>query len=255
MGKNKDNEQMEALEALIDRGVIDEVIGVVKSGKEATVYCCRSGDGSRLLAAKAYRSRDVRRFSNDAAYTAGRHGRHLSLGSAGGGGTRYERAIAAKSRAGKRFAFGEWVAEEYATLRLLHARGVAVPERIEHSEQIIVMEYVGDDDGPAPTLNSVDIDGEFAFALWERLLANIELALSADRVHGDLSAHNVLWWCDAPLIIDFPQAVDPRFNHDALALLQRDIENLHRYFVRYGVQAEPWRIAHDMWGRFLRSEL
>ena len=68
MGKNRDVEQMQALDAFIDDGTIDEVLGVVKSGKEATVYCCASSAPGmpELVAAKVYRSTNVRGFANDA---------------------------------------------------------------------------------------------------------------------------------------------------------------------------------------------
>ncbi|MEX0751118.1 MAG: serine protein kinase RIO, partial [Dehalococcoidia bacterium] len=97
---------MEALEAFIDDATIDEVVGTIKSGKEATVYCCYSTRHDGLVAAKVYRSHNVRQFANDASYTGGRLRRH----------NRYERAIAQKSRAGRQFAFSAWVNAEYETL-------------------------------------------------------------------------------------------------------------------------------------------
>src|SRR3954464_5714306 len=73
LGQNKDAEQLAALDEFIEARVIAEVIGVVKSGKEATVYCCRPYRANTgLIAAKVYRDRDVRRFSNDAPYMEGR---------------------------------------------------------------------------------------------------------------------------------------------------------------------------------------
>ena len=71
MGQNRDNEQLDAIGELIDRGIIKDVLGPVKSGKEATVYCCRAKDGG-IVAAKVYRSRNVRGFRDDAAYQEGR---------------------------------------------------------------------------------------------------------------------------------------------------------------------------------------
>jgi RIO kinase 1 len=244
LGQNRDNEQMEALQAFIDQGVIESVLGVVKSGKEATVYVCETEAGD-LVAAKVYRSRKVRQFANAAAYSEGRTRGMLR---------RDALAIAKKSRFGQELAFGKWVADEYETLRVLHRAGVAVPRPMLMSESIILMEYLGDDE-PAVPLANARIDAAESRRVFDLLMRNIELMLANDRVHGDLSAYNVLYYEGDVRIIDFPQAVDPRFNTGALELLERDLENLCGYFERQGVRADSHRIARSLWGRFLRSEL
>ena len=86
-------------------------------------------------------------------------------------------------------------------------------------------------------------------------MRNVELVLSCDRVHGDLSAYNVLYAGGRATIIDFPQAVDARFNTSALTLLERDIENISTHLARFGVQADAYRISRKLWARYLRSEL
>ena len=53
-----------------------------------------------------------------------------------------------------------------------------------------------------------------------------ELSLAHDRIHGDLSAYNVLYWRGAVTLIDFAQAVDPRHNDELYTLLERDIDAL-----------------------------
>ncbi len=266
MGQNKDNEQMAALGALIDHGVIDEVLGAVKSGKEATVYCCtatlaegqipgdlqtmaeghRLASGETLVAAKVYRSTQVRQFSNAASYNEGRLRERQR---------RETRAMENKSRFGKRASFSKWVADEYETLQVLHTAGVAVPRPIAQSESIIVMEYIGGDDRPALVLNNAHLDQEEARRVFELLMLNIERALAADRIHGDLSPFNVLYHEGDVRMIDFPQAVDPRFNSQALPLLERDIANICRHFARYGIEADQYQLAHRLWARFLRSDL
>jgi RIO kinase 1 len=245
VGKNREDEQMEALEAFIDDGSIDEVLGTVKSGKEAVVYCCDSTRHAGLVAAKVYRSQNVRQFANDAAYTGGRLRRH----------NRYERAIAQKSRRGREFAFSAWVGAEFETLALLHGAGADVPKPIARSETIILMEYVGGDDAPAPMLANVHLSDDEARDVFDRIMRNVELCLANDRIHGDLSPHNILYDGGAIRIIDFPQAIDPRFNGDALALLERDVENICRFAARYGITADAFRITRELWGRFLRADL
>ena len=56
-------------------------------------------------------------------------------------------------------------------------------------------------------------------------------------------------------IIDFPQAVDARFNQNALPLLERDIDRICPTSGGSVWTSDPWRLAHGLWSRFLRSEL
>ena len=259
MGQNKDNEQMVALQHFIDQGgsiggnergsdalgLISEVLGVVKSGKEATVYLCETPEGG-LLAAKVYRSRQVRQFANAAAYGEGR-----SRGVA----RRDALAMTKQSRVGREMAFGRWVSEEFATLTALHAAGVAVPKPYAMSDSVIVMEYIGDEDEPAGPLAAARLDRAEADRVFGVLMRQVEMMLACDRVHGDLSAYNVLYRDGEVRIIDFPQAVDARFNSNALSLLERDIENLCGHFARLGVRADGYGIARRLWSRYLRNEL
>jgi RIO kinase 1 len=248
LGKNKDVEQEESLRTFIDSGQIDDILDVIKSGKEATVYLCTGGPliEPELVAAKVYRSLDVRSFRDDSAYRSGRTR----------GSSRMERGVGLKTRTGKELRFGQWMSAEYETLRILHRAGVDVPAPIAHNGSAILMEFITDADGePAPTLTSVHLSFDEARTVFEQMMRNIELMLACDRVHGDLSPYNVLYRDGAPLLIDFPQAVDPRFNANALELLERDIDRICAYVGKFGVRADSWRIARDLWGRFLRNEL
>lgn len=248
MGKNRDIEQMESLEGFIDQGLIDDVLGVIKSGKEATVYCCSSSasPGAPLVAAKVYRSLNVRSFRDDSVYRQGRTR----------GNQRVDRGMLLKTATGRKLRFAQWVADEYATLSILHRAGADVPAPIACAEGVILMTYVGgDEDEPALPLAEAHPARDEAQRVFDRLLRNIELMLGCDRVHGDLSAYNVLYHAGQFWIIDFPQAVDPRFNASAQTLLERDIDRICAWAERYGVIADAGAIARRLWGRFLRSEL
>ena len=119
----------------------------------------------------------------------------------------------------------------------------------------ILMEYVGDASRPAPTLHEVRLDPEEAEPMFDRLMRNVELFLACDRVHGDLSAYNILCWDGQCQIIDLPQSLDPNTNPSALFLLSRDVERLCQYFARYGVGSEPGELVEDLWWRFLHAQL
>lgn len=224
-----------------DDFLIDELLYVVKSGKEATVYACKAhpSTGVELLAAKVYRGRNDRSFRNDAVYQEGRYIADKRL----------RKAFAKKSNKGKQVQFATWVTSEYVTLETLHATGSDVPRPYAQAEGAILMEYVGDADGPAPPLRGVRLQPEEVGPLFERLLHNIALWLAAGWVHGDLSAFNVLYWEGGVKVIDFPQAVEAQVNRNAFALLERDVSNICTYFARYGLVRDPARLAHELWRR------
>jgi RIO kinase 1 len=77
--------------------------------------------------------------------------------------------------------------------------------------------------------------------VWHELVTEIARMLAAERVHGDLSAYNVLWWRERPVLIDFSQTVDVVTHPAARELLVRDITSLSRYFTRRGVQIDVSR--------------
>jgi len=239
--------ELSQLDDFYERGLIAEVLYRLKSGKEATVYCCRAGPAGPvgLLAAKIYRPMAERSFRNDAIYRAGR----VILDA------RSRRAVGKKSRHGRAFNFGSWIVQEYETLRTLHAAGASVPRPVAHDGAAVLMEYVGDEEGAAPLLKQVSLEPEEARRLFDRLVRNLELFLACNCVHADLSPYNVLYWRGEPTIIDFPQAVDPRFNQSARSLLVRDLENICKYFARRGVNVDPQRLAGSLWTRFMRGEL
>jgi RIO kinase 1 len=205
-----------------------------------------------LLAAKVYRPKEFRTFKNDADY---KWGRPLL---AGDGKVlrdkRLTKAIMQGSRTGEVASHASWLTHEFTTMKLLHEQGADVPRPIAQDENAIIMQYFGDEHTPAPTLIEATIPREDARGLFARLMRNVELMLSHDRIHGDLSAYNVLYWDGAATVIDFPQVIDAYGNPDAFRFLLRDVERLCRYFARYGVQTDPERIARGMWARVMPAQ-
>lgn len=239
---------MPELELFIDELWITDILYELKSGKEATAYCCSGGptSGLDLIAAKHYRPIETRGFRNDNVYHAGRWD---------AADRRTKAAVAGKSKVGLEMRFSSWVEHEYRTLSLLHAAGTAVPRPVTKSTDVILMEFIGDEDGPAPALKDIRLDPEEAQQHFESLLADIETWLACDRIHGDLSSYNILYWQGKPVTIDFPQAADPSSNPHAYELLERDLVNVCNYFQKFGVRADPARIAGDLWMRYRFGEL
>ena len=140
-------------------------------------------------------------------------------------------------------------------LKVLHAAGADVPKPLKLSEHVLLMEYVGDVDGAAPKLQEAQLETHQVRPIYERIMGNIELFLRHELIHGDLSAFNVLYWQGNVKVIDFPQAVDPRFNRNALSLLQRDLANICRYFNRHGLKVDSETLGRRLWRSYMRAEL
>ncbi len=235
------------LTPFLDDGRIAEVLGQLKSGKEGTVYCCRPHPslGVELVAAKVFRTREQRTFRNQDIY---REGRPIL-------GGRNARAFKKKTAWGRQVEMGTWMHHEYETLDTLFGAGCNVPRPLASSSNVILMEFIGSEDTAAPKLQETQLGELEAVELFEKVISNIELFLSRNYIHADLSAYNILYWNGDVTIIDFPQAVDARTNRNASMLLSRDIDNVCRYFARHGVQSDPESISRQLWRRYVRAEL
>jgi len=232
------------LQALIDDGVIDEVLRALKSGKEATVYTVRSG--TQIRCAKVYRDMAQRSFQKRAQYQEGRKVR----------GSRQARAMSRSTRFGRREQEAAWKNAEVDALYRLVAAGVRVPRPYGYFNDVLVMELVTDADGnPAPRLGEVDLSPELAREYHQFLIRQIVLMLSIGLIHGDLSEFNVLVAPDGPVIIDLPQVVNAAGNNGALAMLERDVNNLRATLGRFAPELLHTEFAQEMWSLYEQGEL
>jgi len=215
------------LQDLHERGILDELLYQLKSGKEATVFVGRGGNG--LVAVKVYADLRVRSFRNDVVYSEGRYI----------GDVRLQKAIDQHSRAGIDARQALWVEEEYRQLGLLHAAGVPVPTPLGCSGRAIAMEFVGDEHGPAPRLSEAKLSPPVATDAFRQCVENLAHIVGLGKVHGDYSTFNILWWRARAIVIDLPQVIEIASNHNARTLLRRDVESLCTSFSRLGIEARP----------------
>lgn len=228
----------------------DDVLRLITGGgKEASVYQCLANAtiGETYLAAKVYRPRKFRQLRNDSLYREGRHhlddeGHKITDGGA-------LHAIHKRTTIGMRMLHTSWIEHEFQTLSLLHDAGAAVPKPYASGNNAILMAYIGWDDLSAPTLNTVNLSANEARHVLHSVLDNVDIMLANQRVHGDLSAYNILYFEGEICLIDFPQAIEPGGNRNAYAIFQRDMMRLCEYFQSQGVSCDPRRLAEELWQR------
>jgi RIO kinase 1 len=71
--------------------------------------------------------------------------------------------------------------------------------------------------------------------------------LSKERIHGDLSAYNILYWNGDITLIDFPQVVSPEANPAAWTIFLRDVTRVCQYFTSQGLRNDARKLATELW--------
>lgn len=127
-----------------------------------------------------------------------------------------------------------WAQKEYKNLQRYFEAGVRVPNPIAWRQNVLLMEFIGEDGSPAPRLKDAPVDEpQKAF---ETLTSQYKVGVEkAKLAHGDFSEFNVLNRGGELVVIDVAQAVV--MEHPmARDLLKRDAKNLSAYFRRFGVK-------------------
>jgi RIO kinase 1 len=220
--KNKRSEDYQVIEEVFDKstlmvvydfmnkGIIDEIHGVVNAGKEARVYYGKDTEGNEL-AIKIYLTSSADFKKGMIPYIEG--------------DPRF-----AHVRRDTRFLIYTWAQKEYKNLQRAKEAGVNVPEPLAIQKNVLVMNFIGKDGERAPLMKEVVL--EDPDQIFETLLDYVNLLYTeAGLVHADLSEYNVMIWNDKPVIFDVAQSV--LIKHPmAEKFLRRDLENLHKYFKR-----------------------
>ncbi len=194
-----------SLYRLVHKKWITAIGGSISTGKEANVFFGEREN--RDLAIKIYRIRTAN-FNAMSEYIMG------------------DRRFSGIRRTRKDIVF-TWTRKEFANLSRAHETGLPVPEPLVWDRNILIMEFLGEEERPYPQLRSVHLDdpGE----IYRETIGFIkDLYQKAGLVHADLSEYNILYG-DRMYVIDMGQAVTvdhPR----ALHFLVRDIANINRFF-------------------------
>jgi len=206
-----DKSTLMTLYHLINKGVLNELCGVVSTGKEANVFLALDRGGNPL-ALKIYRiaTSDFRTMF-----------RYLV------GDPRF-RSI----RKDRRHVVYEWASREYKNLLRASEAGIPAPKPICVKNNVLAMEFLGEGNRPYPRMR--DHPPENPKGTFKKLFSSVRaLYQKARLVHSDLSEYNVLLTPE-PVLIDFSMATDIA-NPMAEEWLRRDVSNLVKYFRKFNV--------------------
>lgn len=209
------------LQKMINRAELDEVHGCVQSGKEAHVYSAIGTDEEtmkeRQFAVKVFKT-TLSEFSNRHEYVTGDR--------------RFDLHFVKKSM---RRQLQTWTEKEYRNL-CRAVKYIRAPQPFLFKEHVLVMDFIGDNGYPAPTLKDAELtEAQLGHAYADILQAVRTLYQDAHLVHADLSEYNILFHKQKCWIIDFGQATD-RTHPEFSEYLKRDLQNVHRFFEKAGLQ-------------------
>ena len=224
-----DKATLQVLYKLANQGYLDVLNGAISTGKEANVLKGIKEDGS-IVAVKIYRiaTSDFKKMQY---YIAG------------------DPRFNVRS-SNKRQLINNWVNKEFRNLTRLKDAGVNVPEAITSLNNVLIIEFIGDEEGnPAPTVKNLPPEDPIDF--YEKLVDQMDRFINkANLIHGDLSSYNILNYDEEPVIIDVSQSV-VKDHIIAGELLERDIKNISFEFSKMGVDTS----IEDLTNRLIKDWL
>lgn len=209
-----DNKTRLILFKMMNKGLFSVLEGAISSGKEANVYFAYTKKES--IAIKIFRI-DAPSFKKMRPYVEGDF--------------RFKRFKSSRS------GFIEvWARKEFKNLKRMAEHGIPVPKPIAVERNILLMEFLGDEDSVLPRLK--ESPPKNPSSLYKRIMESVKtIYRQCKLVHADLSEYNILYnkKTDEYFIIDVSQAV-LNSHPQASIFLVRDLSNINNYFSGFQVK-------------------
>ena len=209
---------------LISRGHFEGLESPIAIGKESNVFSAVKKDGSKVMV-KIYRL-ETADFNRMYDYIKD-DPRFLSL------------------KKGKRNIIFSWVQREYRNLMKAREANISVPTPFTFLNNVLVLEFIGDDGVIAPKLK--DSIPKKPKEFFEKIISNMRKLHKAGFVHADLSAFNILNYNENPVFIDFSQCTTLDSSR-ANEYLERDIRNISNFFRKIGIKPDEAKIKKQITG-------
>ena len=208
-----DKPTMMVIQKMINHGTIKSLQSHFAAGKESKLFIAEGPDGSPPLAVKIYLTVSAE-FKKRMQYIAG-DPRFTEI------------------KKDTRSFIAAWARKEFKNLKAAHNAGIRVPEPYAVEKNVLVMEFIGDDQGHlAEQLENLKVTADDYRETVNQLTM---LYQKANLVHADLSEYNVFKNPKGEImLLDFGSAVDIRHPHSKQFLV-RDVENINRFFTKRGI--------------------
>lgn len=216
-----DRNVIAVIHTMASQGQFDHLEFTISTGKEAHVFRAADSAG-HFRAVKIYKL-DTSDFRNMEDYL------------------HFEKRFQ-KSKHDKRSIVFAWTQKEFASLRKFQQAGVPVPTPLSAKENVLVMEFVGENGVAAPRLKDARVKNAERF--YTHVVKAIADMLNAKLIHGDLSEYNILVKDDLPVIIDCGQTI-PTIHPNAKKFYERDIKNMLKVFHRMGLKELTYERFYD----------
>ncbi|MBW6451341.1 MAG: serine protein kinase RIO [DPANN group archaeon] len=204
---------IDTLGKMIDKKCINEVMGIIKSGKESKIVLGKDLNGNTVII-KIYMIA-TSSFTNMMQYIQGDN-RFVKIGKT------------------KRKIVETWCQKEMRNLEKAHSVGLSVPKTRCVRNNVLIMDMIEDGGQIANQLSKTILEDPTVFFNEVKEMMRI-LFKDADLVHADLSQYNILVRDEKPVFIDMGQSVLK--NHPQVkTFLKRDVKNIVKYFNSLGVE-------------------
>jgi RIO kinase 1 len=210
---------------LMNSGFISELNGSISRGKEANVFYAQSAEGERAI--KIYKT-SILTFKKRRKYIEGEFRfRKMSYSS------------------NPRKMIKMWAEKEMRNLVRMQQCGIICPRPLFLKNNVLVMEFIGENGNPAPLLKNAEISEDKARELYlECVLIMRRMFNECKLVHADLSEFNMLLFRGQLYVIDVSQSVE----HDhplAFEFLRMDCTNVNDFFRKKNVQTMTLKELFD----------
>jgi RIO kinase 1 len=203
---------MMVITKMVNDGILKSVRSHFAAGKESKLFIAEAPDGTPL-AVKIYLTVSAE-FKKRLQYVAG--------------DPRF-----AKIKKDTRSFISLWARKEFKNLQAARRAGVRVPAPVAVEKNVLVMEFVGDEQGRvAVQLADVPVTKDDYDEVVRQMTV---LYKKAKLVHADLSEYNIFKNPKGEIVLlDFGSAVDIRHPNSRQFLI-RDVQNVNRFFVKRGI--------------------